>query len=96
MVNRYSHIALCYGYTFVIRNHRIDSTSQVQAYYHYHHGALVQVLTFGRRERAPPTGGGRKIDNRITLSLRQNINTATKIKCANVRALSDLFIQATL
>ena len=35
MVNRYSHIALCCGYTFIIRNHRIDSTSQVQAYYHY-------------------------------------------------------------
>ena len=35
MMNRYSHIALCYGYTFIIRNHRIDSTSQVQAYYHY-------------------------------------------------------------
>ena len=34
--NRYSHIALCCGYTFIIRNHRIDSTSQVQAYYHYH------------------------------------------------------------
>ena len=34
--NRYSHIALCCGYTFIIRNHRIDSTSQVQTYYHYH------------------------------------------------------------
>ena len=34
--NRYSNVSLCCGYTFLIRNHRIDSTSQVQAYYHYH------------------------------------------------------------
>ena len=48
MVNRHSHIALCYGYTFIIRNHRIDSTSQVQAYYHYQDSDYAGSATPGR------------------------------------------------
>ena len=37
------------AYTFIVRNHHIDSTSQVQAYYHYH--TRIPVVRGGNGKR---------------------------------------------